>query len=83
MAAKTTNAAAPKKAVRVLRNGELKYWVLQQGTEYFVVASAEEPDLTVPDGVRRKVIRGFTADDESAWARCETLAEQYHGTVRR
>lgn len=61
----------------------MKYWVLQQGTEYYVVASENQPDLRVPDGERRKVIRGYQNTDELAWKSAENFATINHGTVRQ
>lgn len=58
----------------------IQYWVIQQGTNYFVVASATKPDLTVPEGVRRKVILAIEAANDVAQARAQELATLYNGT---
>lgn len=60
----------------------LMWWVLQQGTEYFAVPQEGPPDLKVPDGVRRKVIKAGYPTKEEAESKGRGLAKQYHGTWR-
>lgn len=56
------------------------WWVLQQGTTYFAVESEGPPDLKVPDGQRRKVIRASYPTKEQAETNGKKLAATYHGT---
>lgn len=65
-----------------MANGVKRWWVLQQGTEYFKVESAEPPDLTVPDGQRRKVIRASYATKDEADGKGRELAKFWNGTWR-
>lgn len=58
----------------------MKFWGIQQGTNYWVVASAEQPNLVVPQGQRRKVIRFIEVTNEAAQQQAQMLALQYNGT---
>lgn len=58
----------------------MKYWVIQQSTNYFVVASVTPPNLEVPEGVKRKVMRGMFLSDAQARTKAQSLAAEFHGT---
>lgn len=59
-----------------------KFWILQQGTTYFAVESAGPPDIKVPEGERRKVIKAAYQDKATAEARGRDLAKHWNGTWR-
>ena len=63
-------------------NPIMLWWVLQQGSTYFTVESAGPPDLKVPDGERRKVIRASYAAKSRATEEGKALAKFWNGTWR-
>lgn len=55
------------------------WWIIQQGQEYSLLESAEYPDLTVPAGQRRKVVKGNLPNKADAELKGKAMAEHFNG----
>lgn len=63
-----------------MANETKTWWLIQQGTEYSLTESAGYPDLKVPDGQRRKVVRGNYATKAAGELKGKEMAAHFNGT---
>lgn len=77
MAKEKAKAAAPAKA-----QGASRFYVLQQGREYYVKESEGVPETKVDQGERMIRIHSSFLTDEEARKAAKDLADHFQGEVR-
>jgi len=80
MAKATTTKTTPAASVA---KGEGRYWVMQQGREYYVVESDSMPSLEVKSGERSIKFHSHFDTLADANTKAAFLADHFQGEVRK
>lgn len=58
----------------------MKFWVTQQGTNWYVLESETVPETNMPPPARRRALHGSQPTKEKATEKAKQLAKFYNGT---